>query len=1150
MSAKKLIFLYFLLTTTVLALAQAPVVTNLNPTHGVPGTIITLTGTAFSNAQKLTIGENAAIILSNTDTQLTAMVMPGTTGGNVAITTSGGTTMAAYTFTLGSLFYPTQTTGRLTHVTNPEEVLKQSYSVAINADGSTAIVGNPVNSGDAFIYTRTKQTWQQQGNRLTIASDDGSPTNFGNAVGLSADGNIAIVGAPNDNQKKGALWVFVRNNNTWQQPGIKLEGTGGNTTGAFMGRTAAISADGKTIVAGGFSAGSKNAIWIFTQSGNQWQQTAMVEAPDGGKSSKDYQPIALSADGNTVALKGLNGSYVFYHNANGWVAQGGRIFGSDQPMSVEGALFEIAALALNSDGNTLISSGLENRSYSGAWVFERSAGQWVQQAKLAPARVSIYVSSRFGTSVSLSADGKTAMIGMPGYRSETFSAPYGGGVMCFTRSGNKWSESGILYGINRVTPGPPSDDPGPPILVDKVNYRQGFTSAISADGRVAIAGGVTDDSDGGQPWIFGDYVRHSQRITFTQPGPVTYGVPDFDPAVSTNKGAPLSYKVISGPATIVNGKLHITGAGIVHVSASQVNGNEIDPAYSVGADITVKKALLTIKPDDKVRIFDQVDPPFTVRIEGFVNGDTQNSIANLKVSTAAQVRSPPGVYNINASANNSTNYDFTFLKGKLTVLPQPIALAIKSNYIYGQADFSPNVTSLNTTQPIILTSSDTKVATIVDNMIHIVGAGTFQLAASQATDGYFPAYTAKQYIIVTKASLIIRANNVSMYVGDAIPTLTARYAGFINDDSSADFLSPVKISTTAPAAPGAGEYDITLSDAVSNNYNITYVSGKLTVTNAIPIVTSFSPATAIEGTVVTITGDYLDRVTAVKFGDSNAASFTAVSKTTLQAVVGKGASGAISVVAPGGTATLPGFTFMYTLPQSNFKLTTTGASCNGSTNGNINITAAQALNYTATISGNSLNSSYNFTSTTTIGNLAAGAYSICITINGQPDYRQCYDVVITEPKNLSVYAEVNPNHDQVSLALSGGINYTIKLNGVQYNTTKASINLPLSVGDNELEVTTDMVCQGTFKKNFNVDSRIIPYPNPFQNALKLNLGDKNIGAVIVEIYDLTRGKSVYLKQYANQSGILTLDLGEQKNGVYSLKLVRDGQQSIYKIIKQ
>ncbi len=79
-------------------------------------------------------------------------------------------------------------------------------------------------------------------------------------------------------------------------------------------------------------------------------------------------------------------------------------------------------------------------------------------------------------------------------------------------------------------------------------------------------------------------------------------------------------------------------------------------------------------------------------------------------------------------------------------------------------------------------------------------------------------------------------------------------------------------------------------------------------------IASISPTSAYAGDTVTITGANFTGATAVSFGGTPAAAYAVVSATTIKAKVGTGASGSVSVVAPGGTATLAGFTFNSGLP--------------------------------------------------------------------------------------------------------------------------------------------------------------------------------------------------------------------------------------------
>src|SRR6516165_3024404 len=93
----------------------------------------------------------------------------------------------------------------------------QGVSVALSADGSTAIVGGPhdnPSTGAAWVYTRSGGIWTQQGRKLVGIGTAGS-AGQGVSVALSADGNTAIVGGPHDNSFTGGAWIFTRDGTVW-----------------------------------------------------------------------------------------------------------------------------------------------------------------------------------------------------------------------------------------------------------------------------------------------------------------------------------------------------------------------------------------------------------------------------------------------------------------------------------------------------------------------------------------------------------------------------------------------------------------------------------------------------------------------------------------------------------------------------------------------------------------------------------------------------------------------------------------------------------------------------------------------------------------------------------------------------------------------
>jgi hypothetical protein len=81
----------------------------------------------------------------------------------------------------------------------------QGLSVALSRDGNTAIVGGPGDGGDAgaaWVYTRSAGVWTQQGAKLVGTGAIGNAEQ-GTSVALSADGNTAIVGGPLDSAGTG-----------------------------------------------------------------------------------------------------------------------------------------------------------------------------------------------------------------------------------------------------------------------------------------------------------------------------------------------------------------------------------------------------------------------------------------------------------------------------------------------------------------------------------------------------------------------------------------------------------------------------------------------------------------------------------------------------------------------------------------------------------------------------------------------------------------------------------------------------------------------------------------------------------------------------------------------------------------------------------
>jgi hypothetical protein len=360
---------------------------------------------------------------------------------------------------------------------------RQGRSVSLSADGNTAIVGGWVDNptGAAWVWTRGGGVWTQQGTKLVGSGAVGNAVQ-GFSVSLSADGNTAIVGGFNDNGGAGAAWVWTRSGGVWTQQGAKLVGSGavGN---AVQGWSVSLSADGNTAIVGGVSDnGGAGAVWVWARSGGVWtQQGAKLVGSGAVGSATQGVSVSLSSDGNTVIVGGhsdgaAGAAWVWTRSGGVWTQQGAKLVGS----GAVGNAVQGQSVFLSADGNTAIVGGASDNGAAGAaWVWTRSGGVWTQQgAKLVGSGAGAG-NVQQGASVSLSADGNTAIIG-------GFNDNPTGAVWVWTRSGGVWTQQGAkLVGSGAV------GGPG-----------QGISVCLSADGNTAIVGGDSDNDSAGAAWVF------------------------------------------------------------------------------------------------------------------------------------------------------------------------------------------------------------------------------------------------------------------------------------------------------------------------------------------------------------------------------------------------------------------------------------------------------------------------------------------------------------------------------------------------------------------------------------------------------------------------------------------------------------------------
>ncbi|RZJ17428.1 MAG: integrin [Haliea sp.] len=282
-------------------------------------------------------------------------------------------------------------------------------SVALSADGGTMAVGawhegdqagpTTIFSGAAYVFTRTAGVWTQQA--YLKASNTGAFDQFGSSVALSNDGNTLAVGAfgersnatgingdqtNNSTPQAGAVYVFTRSAGTWsQQAYVKASRSGPK----HFGGSVALSADGNTLAVGAYGEGSNatgvngdqtdtsapdaGAVYVFTRSGATWSQQAYVKASNTEGGDQFGISVALSADGNTLAV-------------GAWIEAG-----------------SVAGIGGDQSDNSAIQAGA-------MYVFTRSGATWNQRAYVKASNPESGDGFGYRT-VALSADGNTLAVG-------------------------------------------------------------------------------------------------------------------------------------------------------------------------------------------------------------------------------------------------------------------------------------------------------------------------------------------------------------------------------------------------------------------------------------------------------------------------------------------------------------------------------------------------------------------------------------------------------------------------------------------------------------------------------------------------------------------------------------------------------------------
>jgi hypothetical protein len=505
----RLIYFLLLAVAGMQISASAQTISSFSPASGNVGTVVSVKGSGFNKVTAVSIGSGACLLLDKTESTIRLMVMSNAATGSISIS-GGAVVRTSQYFTVTTEPLNTAQQGLKLVDTTRTNVRSQGSSIALSADGNTLAVGCPNDSGYGVVcvYIRKGSDWSLQA-RLRCSGAASRSPRFGVSVALSADGNTLAAGGWSDIEQinwsertVGATWIFTRTDSTWSQQGEKLVGKSEIYRFARQGASVALSADGNTLAVGSRADTlGKGAVWIFSRANSVWSQ----------------QGDCLVASGVDIRS---------YSNFSG----------SDVRSS----------LTISADGNTIaVGIPTDNQSTGSVSVFTRNEGVWKQHGYKLIGSLPERGGYRGGT-VAISADGKTVAMGGPETRrTDTFDFSgnlprESGATWVFTKSDTGWVQQGdwlvadnsyralgegtavsLSADGNMLAVGAPGyNSYGFAQLYLRTGatwkpYGQGFRCtdgwgasglgaalALSADGRTLAVSGPNDHQNKGAAWIF------------------------------------------------------------------------------------------------------------------------------------------------------------------------------------------------------------------------------------------------------------------------------------------------------------------------------------------------------------------------------------------------------------------------------------------------------------------------------------------------------------------------------------------------------------------------------------------------------------------------------------------------------------------------
>ena len=315
---------------------------------------------------------------------------------------------------------------------------------------------------------------------------------------------------------------------------------------------------------------------------------------------------------------------------------------------------------------------------------------------------------------------------------------------------------------------------------------------------------------------------------------MTYGssIPVFDISYEGLKNNETQPAWVTKPA-LSSTVTPTSNAGTYPITISNASAKNYDLTIHNGT-LTIGKAELTAKVDNKSRLYGDANPEFTLTYTGLKHNETVPAWEQEPTfETTATTQSNVGNYPVSLKNAVAVNYNITPVEGTLTVNKAPLKVTPKDcTRKYGEQNpqFELNYEGLKNSenQP-----EWTEEPVITTNATAGSSVGEYAITVKSAEARNYTLEKGSGTLTVTKAPVTIKLQDATRKYGTANPNFEMAYTGLIDGETTPAWTTYPTITTTAKEKSDVGDYPITAEGGGLKNYEFEGITpGMLSVTPA------------------------------------------------------------------------------------------------------------------------------------------------------------------------------------------------------------------------------------------------------------------------------------------------------------------------------